>query len=216
MNPDWRRNYQRYKAYLFHTMEQYRSRKDVRLYLELLLSLATIVLFSVFALRPTLLTIVDLFKQIDSKKETIILLDEKIANLEAARRLYSSQESNIQLLQGAIPDNSNPQQIVNQIEGLKSKHGFQLITMSIGGADVVGSTIKADESGKPSVSYSINSSAEYENLYRMLRDLERLRRPNVVDTLSFTRNITGDSITLVINANAIYSGSQTGPEPKQQ
>ncbi len=207
MNPSWRRNYQRYKSYLFHTMEQYRTRKDVKLYLELLLSLLTIVLFATFALRPTLLTIVDLFKQIDSKKETVAILDTKIDNLNTARTLYNSQESNIEMLRDAIPENSEPQQIVKQIEGLKSKHGFQLVTMSIGEADIVGVSSKSKENVNEGVAYSINSDSRYENIYRMVKDLERLRRPNIIDSISLTKSIVDDGLLVVINANAIYSSS---------
>ncbi|MFC1649407.1 hypothetical protein ACFL2C_01665 [Patescibacteria group bacterium] len=211
MNPSWRRNYQRYKAYLLHTVEEYRSRKDVRLYLELFLSLITIVLFASFALRPTLLTIVDLFKQIDSKKETIEIMDEKLANLNTARELYNSQENSIKLLQEAVPDQSSPQQIIRQLEGLKSKHDFRLVNVSIGEADLLGNSQRIEED--QGVAYSMNTQADYENLYRIIKDVEQTRRPNVIESISFARSTLDDSLILVLNANVVYLNNfQNKPE----
>jgi len=203
MNPSWRRNYQRYKAYLLHTVEEYRHRKDVKQYLELLLSLTAIVIFATLALRPTLLTIADLFKQIDAKRDTIAQLDQKISNIETARQLYQAQENSIELLDEAVPNQPNPEQIVKQVEGLSSRHDFRLVTMSIGEADIAGNSQDTNDTPN-ALSYSINSQSNYEDLYRMLKDVERLRRPNVIESLSFTRDEIDQSIILVLNANASF------------
>ena len=81
MNQSWRREYLRYKSYFLNVMGRYKERADVKVYLEILLSLATISVFAIFALRPTILTIAGLLKEIETKKETLAKMDEKISNL---------------------------------------------------------------------------------------------------------------------------------------
>ena len=98
MYPGWRNNYLRYKTYFLNVLGRYRERADVRVYLEILLSLTAISIFSVFALRPTLLTIAELIKEIESKKLTLTQMEEKINNLSQAQTLFDRERGKIVLL----------------------------------------------------------------------------------------------------------------------
>ena len=60
----------------------YEDREDIRVFIELLLTLVAVFVFSVFAIRPTLNTIGGLTQEISSKKETIDIMDKKIANIQ--------------------------------------------------------------------------------------------------------------------------------------
>src|SRR3989304_278866 len=102
MNPGWRGNYLRYKSYFLNVVGQYRERADIKAYIEILLSLATISIFAVFALRPTLLTIAELIKEIDTKKQTLIKMEDKIENLSSAHTLYDRERSRINILLTSI------------------------------------------------------------------------------------------------------------------
>ncbi|MCK4588646.1 hypothetical protein KAT60_02400, partial [Candidatus Woesebacteria bacterium] len=84
----WRRGYLRYKSYFLNVIVVYKRRKDLRMFLEITLSLVTISFFAVFALKPTLLTIAELTKEIKTKEETVAKMDEKIQNLERGQQIY--------------------------------------------------------------------------------------------------------------------------------
>jgi len=71
MAPAWRNSYLRHKTYFLNISSQYSKKQDVRMFMELLLSLATVSLFAVFAIRPTLITIAELYKEIQGKKTTV-------------------------------------------------------------------------------------------------------------------------------------------------
>ena len=88
MAPAWRNSYLRYKTYFLNISSQYSKKADVRVFMELLLSLATVSLFAIFAIRPTLITIAELFKEIQGKKTTVAQLDEKIKNRAASSDVY--------------------------------------------------------------------------------------------------------------------------------
>ena len=100
----WRKDYLRYRSYFLNIVGVYKQRKDLRMFLELLLTLVTVSFFAAFALRPTLLTIIELLKEIDTKEETLTKMSTKIQNLQQAQTLFLQEQSRISLLETTIPD----------------------------------------------------------------------------------------------------------------
>jgi hypothetical protein len=203
MHPGWRKNYLRYKSYFLNVAGQYRERTDVKVYLEILLSLATVTIFSVFALRPTLLTIAELIKEIETKNGTIAIIDSKIDDLSKAQRLTDQQKANIALLKIAIPQEPSPDIFARQVEVLTQKNQTPLSGFSLGKTTILGDTTsrpntpqaQINESGIQSdqLTFSLQTKvniAEYEKASALLGEIEKLRRP--VGIGSFTFNAAED------------------------
>ena len=127
----WRKEYLRYRAIFLNVLSVYKSKEDLRIFMEILLSLATIILFGIFALKPTALTIADLYNQIKNKNETIALMTTKITNLQSAQKILGQQASFIPILDSAIPSVPTPEDLVHQVEGLATKNGVGLSGFSI-------------------------------------------------------------------------------------
>lgn len=201
MNPSWRKNYLRYKSYFLNVAGRYRERADIKVYLEILLSLATVTIFSIFALRPTLLTIAELIREIDTKSETITEIDAKIDDLNKAQRLKDQQQANIALLKIAIPQEPSPDIFARQVEVLTQKHQAPLSSFSLGKSLVLGegapkpSTAGGNENGSQSkiqsneLSFSVQtrvSITEYAKAASLLGEIERLRRPVGISSFTFS------------------------------
>jgi hypothetical protein len=200
MDASWRKNYLRYKSFFLNIMAQYKERSDWKAYLEILLSLGTVTIFSIFALKPTILTIAELLKQIEEKKATVIQMDEKIKNISLAQTLFDKQRINIQLLQQtAIPKSSNADVFARQIEGLSVRHSVNLNNISLGKVSIVGPQTQSSQSAieiglKPlpndsgQMSYLIvleTSIGNYQGLANYLSDFENLRTPPKIDRIEF-------------------------------
>jgi len=195
MKPSWRKNYLRRKAYFLNMLQQYNKKPDIRAYLEILLSLATICTLAIFALRPTLITIAKLLKEIESKKNTIKIMDEKITNLRTAQSLYEQEKDRITLLNISIPEKPNPDMFARQIEGLSGKHQVGISRMSVGEATILGKHSASKSKGAGSMPketyglrYSVNTSVDpnqYLQTVNFLSDFEKLRRPPKIDRLTF-------------------------------
>lgn len=226
MNPTWRRNYLRYKSYFLNVIGKYQERSDVKAYLEILLSLLTISIFAIFALKPTLLTIAGLLKEIEGKEKTLIVMDQKIEKLSKARSLFDRERQNVVLLGMAIPQNSNPEGFAQQIEGLINKHQTILNNLTINDAPIVGegeaSGQKAeDQTGNfpqdaKALPISVGTSISYEQyqtILSFLSDFEFLRRPVKIDSLAVSQRQDKDKtdiISLVIEGRLPYL---TEPRP---
>jgi Tfp pilus assembly protein PilO len=74
-----------------------------RVSIELILSIIVVVFFAIFAIRPTLITMADLIKEIADKKELDQQMDLKLASLYTAQEQYERYQASFYLLDESIP-----------------------------------------------------------------------------------------------------------------
>lgn len=214
MGPAWRVSYVRYRSLFLRFFSHYKDRQDVKMYLEVLLSLATISFFAILALRPTLITIAELIKEIESKEQTLAIMDSKIQDLSAAQTRYDQELRKIRLVNSSIPTLAEPELIVRQIEGLTARSSVSVLSMITKEATLLGkdnpktnATIGVDlPDGSKELGISIGSSAQYPDLLNFLSDLERTRRPVKINNINISTQETteGSVLIMVIGALAPY------------
>lgn len=210
----WRRGYLQYKRVFLNISAFYNQRQEVKAFLESILSLMTIAVFATFALRPTLLTIAKLYKEIQTKEEAVVKLDQKARDLVQAQSIYSQEQNRITLLESAVPEKPYPELFARQVEGLIGKHGIELLGLSIGKATLLGETRVKQESTKSktitedagSISFSLSAKGKFLSLSTFLSDLESLRRPIKTDTFSISLSETEgeDMLVLAITGQVPY------------
>ena len=192
MNSNWKTNYVRYRNLFLNLVGQYRKREDTKVYLELFLTLATICIFAVFALRPTLLTISTLIKEIESKKLTIEQMDNKIEDIISAQRVYDQNRQNINLLTIAVPANADPEIILRQIEGAITETQVGVDQLKLDEMIVLSEPSNVSETAddlsfvNEKINLSISTTADYTNLYNLITTLEELRRPFNIKKVNFS------------------------------
>jgi len=173
---------QDYQKYLYNIVALYKQRQDLKAYLEILLSIGTIALFVVFAIKPTLITIADLVVKINNQQQTSDALDTKIKNLGIAQTLYNQEAANITLLNSAIPNGSSVPSYVRQVEGAIQKNSVTESSLSIDKVDL----LSTNSTGSASFNLTTTVSGNYQNLVSFMQDLENLRRPSILSKVDFT------------------------------
>jgi len=214
MGPAWRTNYLRYKRFFLTFFSRYQDRQDLRMFLEILLSLVTISLFSLLALRPTLITIAELIKEIESKKETVVQMEAKIENLSQAQVVWDQEINKIRLLETSIPKNPIPDGFIRQIEGLAFKDSVSVLSMSTAEITLVGKDkgevektldgLVLGTSGE--IFYSTRVAADYQELLSFLSDMDKMRRPSDIEslTIDMTQTEQGLQLVLVVKGSIPY------------
>lgn len=204
MAQGWRKDYLRYKGFFLDILAIYNSKPNLKAYLELILSLGTIIIFSIYAIKPTILTIVELNNEIKSKENTVSLLTQKISNLKIASNILQKESQNLELIDKAIPTGANVEQLVKQIEKIAFDSSVVIRNFSSANIFLKGSSDKKVENELP-VSFSVTGN--YQNLFLFLQTIENLRRPFRIDSFVFNSNITADNekfIVLTISGNVPY------------
>ena len=78
MESGWKQNSSRYRELFKNLIRLYNTKPNIKAYLELILTISTVIVFALFAIKPTILTILDLNKEINSKEATVSKLKQKI------------------------------------------------------------------------------------------------------------------------------------------
>ena len=214
----WRGQYYRYKDFFLNIVSLYKQRRDLRAYLELILSLSTIIIFVVFALKPTALTIISLYNEIQAKQTTLNSLNQKVQDLKKASNNFNQNKDLIPDIDAAVFGNPEPGTISEQILGLASKDSVTLVGVSIGQVVLVGKSVSTKSSAdvKPlpanalSMPISISAKGTYSDLVTFIKDFENLRIPSKIDSLTINSSQTqvGSFIVGVITARIPYIGEQ--------
>ncbi len=188
----WRKDYLRYRSYYLNIVNIYKQRQDFKVFLELILTLATVSFFALFALKPTILTVIELLKEIEAKEKTVEQMNTKIQNLQQAQTLYVQEEAEIILLETAVPNDPAPDLFVRQIEGLATSYPVNLLGITIGEVTLLGEekVQKSKDNLQPlpeeskGINFSISIAGGYQGLVNFLSALEDMRRPVKIDALN--------------------------------
>lgn len=209
----WRGQYIRYKEFFLNVFAVYKSRPDLKTFMEIILSAITISFFAIFALRPTLSTIAQLVKEIRQREELETKLIQKIKDLDTARTLYNSESRRIALVETAIPSKPPVETFVNQLEALSQSRGVTITNITIGETVLGGADpVKTDNElsilpeGANGMSFSISASGDYSSFVNIFSDLENFRMPAVLDSFGISARVSeeGRQLVLAISGRTPY------------
>lgn len=216
MATNWRDQYQRYREFYLNIQALYKQRADLRAFLEIILSLSTVLIFLLFALKPTALTIISLYNEIKEKQQTVATLDKKISDLASATKLMAANQQFIPDVNAAVSDSARPDLIVQQVQSLAAKDSVTLLGVSIGEVNVIG-TNKKDSSGVGTtplpdnanpMSVSISVKGDYSSVVQLVKDFESLRMTTKIDIVTISASDTeqGRVIVAIISGRVPFLG----------
>lgn len=212
----WKGQYLRYKDYFLNITDVYKKRTDIRMFLEVVLSIGAVTIFLLFALKPTAITIVGLLKEINEKELTISGLDKKIGDLATARKLFSQETPRIQKVETAVPTNPDIDVLVKQTQGLAAKNSVNLLSFSVGEITIFGPdqkkktslSSKALPQNAKEIPVTLSISGTYPSLILFINDMENFRRSIKIDTLtvSSSESAEGKTIVVIVSGRFPYLG----------
>ncbi|GEM_PF-2901227 len=126
MTFDYRKQYQEYRQYIESIVEKAKT-SATRVSLAVVGTIAFSGFLAVFALRPTLITVAGLWKEINTEKEIIIGLDRKLKLLQTAKQNYDKASSKLYLLNRAIPKTIEVENMAKDLELLASANGLSTL-----------------------------------------------------------------------------------------
>lgn len=198
---NWRTEYHRYQKYFVKFGGLY-QRKKPRTYTGIVLSILTVVFFLFFAIKPTLVTITGLVKEIKDQKEVTEKLQDKINSLNQAQMEYNLIEANLYLVDQALPKDPRVSVLIKEIEALARQSSVTLDSFRVDKAQLKG---EAPSGTSAPVGFYLSVSGEYQNLKNFLNSLSSLRRVALVKSFTFKSTKTESQLLgLTLNAEAYY------------
>lgn len=160
--------------------------KKARSFAWLSMTIFAISFFSVVAIRPTLVTIAKLTREIKDKKEANKQLEDKINTLIAAQDEYVKNSDNIFLLDQSLPKKSEFPLFAFSLEQLASGSGIEIKSFSFEKIFITKNTnAKLANQAYSILGFSLTASGDYFKLKDFISKLETSRRIIKVDGVSF-------------------------------
>lgn len=190
--------YQRYRRYVTGAGTLYKKKKT-RVYTSIILSIFTIAFFGFFAIRPTLVTIGGLLKEIKDKKEVVAQMDQKIDNLNRAQTNYARIENDLDLVKESLPLDPDLPILIKQLESLARLSSVTIESVRFDKTNLQGE-IETEEG--QAASFSLGLAGDYENLKEFLKSLDTLRRIISVESFGFSSKTEEEVQLLILSISA--------------
>lgn len=175
-----------------------------------LFSLATILFFAVFAIRPTLITIGELLKKIDNQEVILEKAEKKVASLASAQQLYNKVAPSLAMIDTAVPPDYQIQQLLLAIEASAAQQNIPINNLSLSKLEYPVSQPKAYSVQE--LEFTLSFDTSYPSARLLLSSLEQLPRLVSLDSISFRQgnganqraNTQADAITVTLNGRVFY------------
>ena len=182
-------------------LNKFYQNPGVKVSLELLLSVFFVVVLVMVAIRPTLVTMTELTKEINEKEEIDQKLPKKIAALSSAQATLLNLQDKLPLLDEALPEKINIVHYLKIIEYEASNH--DLTITGIGVPELPGQTnsqtpkgnkktTSQQKTGEKILNVSVTVDGSYKDIRNFIKALEESRASFLVNSVSFvTKKING-------------------------
>lgn len=201
MDLSWQTGYHRYRRY-FVNLGQISRQKKVQVYTGIVLSILASAFFLFFAIKPTLVTIASLIKEIKDKKIVVAKLETKINDLASAQQEYQTIAADLILVDQALPQESHMSLLVGQLETLSAAAGVGLESVNYSTVNLM----EVEKKKEPQeISFSFSASGSYQNLRTFLQSIISLRRIILINGFSFKKGKSeGQPLVLTVYAKAYF------------
>lgn len=179
--------------------------KFARTYSSLIFSLITIAIFSYYAIRPTVTTILSLQKSIQEQNQVLLTLKEKVNNLVAGKKNYDDIPSATKdKMDSLVPNNPNLAGLINSLS--YAADNAQASISGIQFQPVLIETVNSQPSKNAQLSevdFAMNVQGEFPNLMNLLTTLKRLDRLVTLSTVNFVQPVDA-ALVMSITGKAYY------------
>lgn len=173
---------------------------------ELFLTIGAVLFFALFAIRPTILTMTELVKEIEDKKETSEALSRKVTVLQTVQGEYFALQDQLYLLDEVIPIEPDPERYLRIIEKVASDNRISISSMQVNEIPLepeesVAFTRKSPVEGQ----INLSLTGEYQAIRQFLQTLSEVRPLISLDSISFFKSTTEvDTNTISVSIQLRY------------
>lgn len=154
-------------------------------------TIIVVIILLVGAIRPTLLTITKINKDIEEKTLINERLDSKLDNLARLNSQYSERRADIDVLPLMFPTQGNFSLFMSNVEDIAKSNGYALNSITFGSPNDIDYKYTVLKPWIARISVTGNRS----NIVKLLDAYESMPMFPIVNKLSFSRNSSSSGLT---------------------
>lgn len=170
-----------------------------------ILTIFVLTIFILFAIKPTIETIIILQKKLEDNQAVLAQITQKSKDLSQAKKNYQALDTTTkQKIQTAIPDQINLRTITQTLEGLAITNNASISAIQVQPITLQPTQQTNNLSKLEEVTFTYNVEGRYGNLVNILSALQQSSRLIRVDSLIMNKLEGGSNLLMSITGKAYY------------
>lgn len=200
----------KYREYLklLPSMQQ----ENTRIIVTLIFTFFAISFFGIFAINPTLSTIVNLRRQLSDSELVYESLKTKISNLSSLQQQYSQLSPDLPIVFEAVPQEVKAPTLLSQIIGLAKEKQVAIVSYENSDVQLFGSINPIADATQnqlvpgeeDSYTFSLKAVGTYENLMVFTKSLTQISRIIRIESLTISKDEKQNSLALDIDGRTYF------------
>jgi Tfp pilus assembly protein PilO len=167
-------------------------------------SLLITAIFILFAIKPTIETILVLKKKLENSNQVLESLNKKATDISKAKNNFDALSPEIKTkINTAIPDSVNLSTIINNLEELVETNNSSISAIQFEPVTITKFSPENTSSVKE-IPFVLTVEGAYQNIITLLQQLYTSSRVIQIDTVSLNKASEGLGIILSISGKAFY------------
>ncbi|MDD3744689.1 MAG: type 4a pilus biogenesis protein PilO [Lentimicrobiaceae bacterium] len=182
---------------LLIVLNEFYKRPVARVSLELFLSVLAVIFFAIFAIKPTLSTMVDLVKEIQDKQKLLSQMNDKIASMSTAQQQYTQYSNQFPLLDEALPKEPMLLNALQIIEKVASENALVVQDISVSDLPSETEEVNIGNAERKTLTFNVTVAGDYLSLRQFVETLMTSRRVFLIEQVVFGASNSRDTQYLV-------------------
>ncbi len=171
--------------------------------MQIILTLFALSFFGIFAINPTLTTIVNLKRQLADANLAVSNLQVKIQNIELLQQKYTALSPDLNVILSAIPTSPSAPTLFGKIQSFAKNNQVTIQALEVKHVGLI--SRNGDRMVSSSFPFSLTASGSYTNLEQFLTGLTSIDRIITINSISLGRDTLNPNVLqLTVNAKAYY------------
>jgi len=171
--------------------------------LEICATFTLIILFFVFAIRPTVLTISTLYSEIESKKKLKEELKVKINNVIIAQSNFADFQKRAYLIDTTLPQEAEYANAALQLIGILEKNNIPVKDLSFELNSALDPGLATKEKNLGAFQVSLQAQVDSTQLNTILEDMKKIRRLSYYGSVSISARTDKEANRNTINIGIV-------------
>ncbi len=177
----------------------------VKTYSSLIFSLITISIFSYYAIRPTVTTILSLQKSIQEQTAVLNTLKEKVNNLVEGKRNYENIPLPVKdKIEGLVPDNPALPSLINSLTTAARTAEASISGIQIQSVILENPNTRLSKAAQINqIDFVFNTQGSFSNLMELLSNIKRADRLITITSINFGQP-SDANLSMSVSGKAYY------------
>lgn len=185
----------------FQLLPNFKEEKTQK-FVTIILTVITLAFFGIFAINPTLSTIIKLRKELDDSNFVDKKLQDKINNISTLQKKYVVLQNDLPFILATVPQSPEVPLLAAQIQAVAKNsnvgiNNFQTFEVEI--------PQKTTPRNYLSFSFALSTEGNYNDLYNFLTSLSNMQRVVSIELLSLTKKSASNSLELSIKGKTFFN-----------